>query len=296
MESAADDGETLPVSAELAQVMLSDRRRKCQHCGSSMWTLIRSGRPINSMYDLVLNALQQLPTIGPTTAKRLLKTFGEKTLAAMLEDNVYEFVNLMDENGDLVFSDRQAKRMERSLASFEFSIGQGGYQPTEFIKRYLLADVQIVLWSLLIGGFVMIFFEKTRKPEAGDTGVAAIPYKKAFLIGLFQSLAVIPGVSRSAATIVGGMLLGVERRTIVEFSFLLAVPTMAAATALDLLKNGDSFSADQTGFLMIGFVGSFIFAFLCIKWLLNFVKRHTFTGFGIYRIAAALFFMFWFSR
>jgi len=140
MESAADDGETLPVSAELAQVMLSDRRRKCQHCGSSMWTLIRSGRPINSMYDLVLNALQQLPTIGPTTAKRLLKTFGEKTLAAMLEDNVYEFVNLMDENGDLVFSDRQAKRMERSLASFEFSIGQGGYQPTEFIKRYLPKD------------------------------------------------------------------------------------------------------------------------------------------------------------
>lgn len=140
MESAADDGETLPVSVELANTMLSDRRRKCQHCGSSLWTLIRSGRAINSMYDLVLGALQQLPTIGPTTAKRLLKTFGEKTLAAMLEDNVYEFVNLMDENGDLVFSDRQAKRMERSLASFEFSIGQGGYQPTEFIKRYLPKD------------------------------------------------------------------------------------------------------------------------------------------------------------
>jgi SNF2 family DNA or RNA helicase len=140
MESAADDGETLPVSVELASTMLSDRRRKCQHCGSSLWTLIRSGRAINSMYDLVLGALQQLPTIGPTTAKRLLKTFGEKTLAAMLEDNVYEFVNLMDENGDLVFSDRQAKRMERSLATFEFSIGQGGYQPTEFIKRYMPKD------------------------------------------------------------------------------------------------------------------------------------------------------------
>lgn len=140
MESASDDGETLPVSVELANTLLSDRRRKCLHCGSSLWTLIRSGRAINSMYDLVLGALQQLPTIGPTTAKRLLKTFGEKTLAAMLEDNVYEFVNLMDENGDLVFSDRQAKRMERSLASFEFSIGQGGYQPTEFIKRYLPKD------------------------------------------------------------------------------------------------------------------------------------------------------------
>lgn len=171
-----------------------------------------------------------------------------------------------------------------------------GFVLYKFIKRYLLADVQIVLWSLLIGGFVMIIFEKTRKAETGSAGVAAIPYKKAFLIGLFQSLAVIPGVSRSAATIVGGMLLGVERRTIVEFSFLLAVPTMAAATALDLLKNGDSFSADQMGFLAIGFVGSFVFAFISIKWLLSFVKRHTFTGFGIYRIGVALVFMFWFSR
>jgi len=138
MESGADDGgETLPMSIELANTILSDRRRKCQHCGSAMWTLIRSGRPINSMYDLVLGALQQLPTIGPATAKRLLQTFGEKTLAAMLEDNIYEFVNLMDENGNLVFSDRQAARMERSLATFEFSVGQGGYQPTEFIKRQL---------------------------------------------------------------------------------------------------------------------------------------------------------------
>lgn len=140
LETAGEDGEVLPVSALLAKQVLGDRRRQCEHCKSTLWTLIRSGKPIQSMYDLVLDALQQLPTIGPVAAKRLLKTFGEKTLAAMLEDNVYEFVNLMDENGDMVFSDRQAKRMERRLASFEFSIGQGGYQPTEFIKRYLPKD------------------------------------------------------------------------------------------------------------------------------------------------------------
>ncbi len=140
LESKAEEGETLPLSAPLAKQLLSERRRKCDSCSSTLWTLIRSGKPIQSMYDLVLDALQQLPTIGPVAAKRLLKTFGEKTLAAMLEDNVYEFVNLMDENGDLVFSDRQAKRMERRLANFEFSIGQGGYQPTEFIKRYLPKD------------------------------------------------------------------------------------------------------------------------------------------------------------
>jgi SNF2 family DNA or RNA helicase len=88
------------------------------------------------MHDLVLGALKQMPTIGEKTAQRLLNAFGEDMLGAMLGDNVYEFLNLMDENGDLVFSDRQASRMERSLANFEFSIGEGGYQPTEFIKRY----------------------------------------------------------------------------------------------------------------------------------------------------------------
>ena len=131
------EGHPVPISAELAKVSLSEKRLKCSHCGSTLWTLIRSGRPIESTYDLVLAALKQMPTIGDKTARRLLDTFGEKEISAMLEDNVYEFVNLMDENGDLVFSDRQAARMERSLASFEFSVGEGGYQPTEFIKRYL---------------------------------------------------------------------------------------------------------------------------------------------------------------
>jgi superfamily II DNA or RNA helicase len=127
----------MPLSQEFANAVLGDRRLKCSHCGSALWTLVRSGRPINSMHDLVLDALKQMPTIGDKTARRLLGTFGEDTLGAMLDDNVYEFLNLMDENGDLVFSDRQAKRMERALATFEFSIGEGGYQPTEFIKRYL---------------------------------------------------------------------------------------------------------------------------------------------------------------
>ena len=131
------EGHQVPISIELAKATLAEKRLKCSHCGSTLWTLIRSGRPIESTYDLVLAALKQMPTIGDKTARRLLDTFGEQQLSAMLEDNVYEFVNLIDENGDLVFSDRQAARMERSLASFEFSVGEGGYQPTEFIKRYL---------------------------------------------------------------------------------------------------------------------------------------------------------------
>ena len=131
------EGHQVPISVELAKATLGEKRLKCSHCGSTLWTLIRSGRPIESTYDLVLAALKQMPTIGDKTARRLLDTFGEQQLSAMLEDNVYEFVNLLDENGKLVFSDRQAARMERSLATFEFSVGEGGYQPTEFIKRYL---------------------------------------------------------------------------------------------------------------------------------------------------------------
>ena len=137
IERVDAEGNRVPVSAEFAKAALSDRRMKCTHCQSALWTLIRPGKPIESMHDLVLGALQQLPTIGPQTARRLLGAFGEELLGGMLEDNVYEFLNLMDESGNLVFNDRQASRMERSLANFEFSIGEGGYQPTEFIKRYL---------------------------------------------------------------------------------------------------------------------------------------------------------------
>ena len=131
------EGHKLPVSPELAKSLLDDKRLKCDCCGSPLWTLIRAGKPIESMRDLVLNALKQMPTIGEKTADKLIRLFGENLLGSMLGDNVYEFLNLMDENGDLVFSDRQAARMERALANFEFSIGEGGYQPTEFIKRYL---------------------------------------------------------------------------------------------------------------------------------------------------------------
>jgi 5'-3' exonuclease len=92
----------------------------------------------------------QIPTIGPKTAKQLVQTFGEEMMEQMLADNVYDFINLMDENGNLVFADRRALRMERSMANLEFGFGQGGYQPTEYIKRYLpdgYFDLMIVdLW------------------------------------------------------------------------------------------------------------------------------------------------------
>ena len=106
-------------------------------CGERLWTLVNRGGPSKTRRDMVLEAMRQIPTIGEKTAEKLVSKFGEDMLSGFLEDNIYEFINLMDEEGELFFSDRQARRMERAMANTEFSFGQGGYQPTEFIKRYL---------------------------------------------------------------------------------------------------------------------------------------------------------------
>ena len=160
----------------------------------------------------------------------------------------------------------------------------------KFVKTYLLGNEYIVLWALAIGGVLLILFEL--RPHGQDTGNQQISFKQAFFIGIIQTISMIPGVSRSAATILGGLALGVDRKTIVEFSFFLAIPTMAAATGLDLLKTGASFTAHDFQLLATGFVVSFIVAWLSIKFLLRFVRTHTFIPFGIYRILAAL--LFWF--
>lgn len=122
---------------ETIQVIGSDKKTSCKHCHSPLWTLQRASKKHTSQRDILNKALCQIPTIGPKTAKRLLKQFGERLIKQALSDNIYQFVNLMDESGDLVFSDRQSVRIERALAKTEFGFGQGGYQPTEFIKRYL---------------------------------------------------------------------------------------------------------------------------------------------------------------
>lgn len=161
------------------------------------------------------------------------------------------------------------------------------------IKKVFLGSTDIVLWSLFIGGIALIVFEMFHK-ERGDAleSIEAVTMRQAVIIGLFQSLAVVPGVSRAAATIVGGLCVGLRRKTIVEFSFLLAVPTMAAATALDLFKSAQSFTYDQAVFLSIGFIASFAVAVVAIRFLLAFIKRHNFIPFGVYRMVVAV--IFWF--
>jgi SNF2 family DNA or RNA helicase len=128
------DGE--PVSTIALEA--GESRRKCDHCASPLWTLIRPrSLSANDQSQAVLKSLKRIPTIGEVTAQKLMKKFGESFLASMLGDNLYEFINLMDDKGELVFSDRQAQRMERAMASMEFGFGEGGYQPSEYVKRYL---------------------------------------------------------------------------------------------------------------------------------------------------------------
>lgn len=131
-----DDAEGSPMPVSPGNFPDS-KRINCHECHEPLWTLIRNQQRQRSRRELVADAMCQIPTIGPKTADKLLSFFGEDMLGGMLSDNVYEFINLMDENGDLVFSDKQARRMERAMANLEFSFGQGGYQPTEYIKKKL---------------------------------------------------------------------------------------------------------------------------------------------------------------
>lgn len=181
--------------------------------------------------------------------------------------------------------------MKKIIVAF-LPTGIIGFLLYRLIKHYLLGNSLVVVCAMAIGGILLIVLEMRHKNA--PPGTASISYRQAFLIGVAQSLAVVPGVSRSAATILGGLVMGVERKTIVEFSFLLAVPTMAAATGLDLLKTGASFTFAEFELLGAGFIVSFVVALLAIKFLLRFIQTHTFIPFGIYRIGAAILFaLFW---
>lgn len=151
-----------------------------------------------------------------------------------------------------------------------------------------------VVSALFVGGVLLIVFEwwyQKRERVVGE--LAEMTYRQAFGVGLFQALSVIPGVSRAGATILGGLMLGLKREAIVEFSFLLAVPTMLAATVLDITKHGFAFKGDDLQALFVGFITAFFVALLAVKFLLRFIQTHTFIGFGIYRIVVALvFFLF----
>lgn len=168
-----------------------------------------------------------------------------------------------------------------------------GFALYKVIKGYLLGNELITVAALFIGGIALIILEKIhanryKKSEHAAKLIEELSIKQSIGIGLAQSISIIPGVSRSAASILGGMFLGASRQTAVEFSFLLAIPTMIAATGLDLLETNFTFSSQEWLLLSIGFIGSFIVALIVVKWFVKYVQTNTFIPFGIYRIIASI--------
>lgn len=149
----------------------------------------------------------------------------------------------------------------------------------------ILGSVEVVAVSLLLGGIILIFIDKWLAGKDDDDDVT---YLKAFKIGLFQCIAMIPGVSRSAATIIGGMTQRLTRQTAAEFSFFLAVPTMFAATVYKLYKNHEAITEEHVLILIIGNLTAFIVAMLAIKFFITMLQKHGFKFFGYYRIAVGL--------
>ena len=146
-----------------------------------------------------------------------------------------------------------------------------------------LYNVPVVAGALLIWGIFIIIIEKRKKKDSIDS-LAKISYSTALIIGCIQCLAMVPGTSRSAATIVGAMLLGSTRIVAAEFSFFLAIPTMVAASGYSILKYGSMMNAHQFAVLSVGFIVSFFVALGVIAGLMKFIQRHNFIPFGIYRI------------
>lgn len=186
----------------------------------------------------------------------------------------------------------QGETLKRVVAAF-LPTAVIGFLLYRIIKKFLFSGEGAVLWALAIGGVVLILFDRLyREQNQTIHDVEHVSFKKAFAIGAIQSLSVIPGVSRSAATILGGIFLGIDRKKAVEFSFLLAVPTLLAATALDLLKNGSAFAQRDWGMLFLGGFVSFIVAIPCIRFFMGLIQKQkrVLSFFGIYRILLAVFF------
>lgn len=177
---------------------------------------------------------------------------------------------------------------KRIIAAF-IPTGIVGFFVYDFVKSYLLTSELITVVSLFVGGLILIGLEYLHKEEKSHhEDLEKLTLKNAFLIGFFQSISIIPGVSRAGATIIGGLVLGLKRKAAVEFSFLIAVPTMLAASGYDLIKSEFNFTGAEIGLLAAGFIGSFIVAILAVKFFLRFIKTHTFIPFGIYRIILAI--------
>jgi undecaprenyl-diphosphatase len=185
-----------------------------------------------------------------------------------------------------LFTQRSAQRFVLNLVLAFIPAALLGLAFGSAIKSHLFHPVPVAI-AFIAGAFVILWVER-RPRRVRVESVDDVTWLDALKIGLAQSFALIPGTSRSGATIIGGMLFGLSRRAATEFSFFLAVPTLIAAGIYDLIRNRHLFQAADVGPFSIGFAASFVSAFLCVRWLLRYIATHDFTSFAWYRIVFGL--------
>lgn len=185
----------------------------------------------------------------------------------------------------LYFKKLQSLKVLRAIIISFIPTGIVGFTIYSFIKSYLLGNTFIIALALFIGGVGIVLFEKYSITDAeDDRDIESLSVKELLYLGTAQALAVIPGVSRSGAVIIFGRAIRIPRKLITEFSFLLAVPTIGAATVYDIYKNGLSFSGSEWLNLLLAFIVSFVVAYFVIKMFLDYIRTHSFSVFGWYRI------------
>jgi undecaprenyl-diphosphatase len=183
-----------------------------------------------------------------------------------------------------------SKRAQRFAANVFIGFlpaGIIGFTVYKAIKAYLF-NPPVVAGAFIVGGFIILWVEKIAKPVPRIHDIDEMSGLDALKVGLVQCLGMIPGTSRSGATIIGGMLLGLSRKVAAEFSFFLAIPTLVGATVYSLYKERALLSMADMPMFSVGFLVSFVAAWLCIRWLLKFIATHDFVGFAYYRIAFGL--------
>jgi undecaprenyl-diphosphatase len=189
-----------------------------------------------------------------------------------------------------LFSDRAAQRFAINLGVAFLPAAILGLTFSRLIKAHLFAPVPVAS-AFVVGAFVILWAERRQRRNPGTVRIESVDqmrWSDALKIGFAQALALIPGTSRSGATIIGGMLFGLSRPAATEFSFFLAIPTLLAATGYELVRNRNLLVADDLAMIGVGFVVAFISALLVVRWLLRYVAHHDFVPFAWYRIAFGL--------
>jgi len=206
-------------------------------------------------------------------------------LGAVVAVAVYFRGKLRETFAGLVSKQTDALRLVGALLAAFIPTAVFGLLVHKWVKRTLFGPVPVA-GALIVGGVVMVAIERWRKPSEGAEGLPEVTIAKGFVIGLFQCLSLWPGSSRSMTTIVGGKLLGLDTKTAAEFSFLLALPTLGAATVYDFMKNGHLILAMPNGaaVLSTGLVVSFLVTWLVVAVFLRYVGRVGLSPFGVYRV------------